>query len=93
MGTLNLRPSTYNSAAVRMKEIMMSKQNWSIDGDFFKVLVNSEGQHSLWPASKEIPRGWEQKGETVTKEEFLEKVNSVWLYIKPKSLNNSKPSQ
>ena len=93
MGTLNLRPSTYNSAAVRMKEIMMSKQNWSIDGDFFKVLVNSEGQHSLWPASKENPRGWEQKGETGTKEECLEKVNSEWLDIKPKSLNNSKPSQ
>ena len=65
----------------------MSKQNWSIDGDFFNVLVNSEGQHSLWPASKEIPKGWEQKGETGTKEECLEKINSEWLDIKPKSLN------
>ena len=27
------------------------------DGSFF-VLVNDEGQHSLWPSFAEVPAGW-----------------------------------
>lgn len=30
------------------------------NGEFF-VLVNAEGQHSLWPTFSEIPAGWETK--------------------------------
>jgi len=28
------------------------------EGSFF-VLVNDEGQHSLWPAFADVPAGWE----------------------------------
>jgi|GEM_PF-1064647 hypothetical protein len=30
----------------------MSEGNWSIDGKEFKVLVNDEEQHSLWPSAQ-----------------------------------------
>jgi uncharacterized protein YbdZ (MbtH family) len=30
----------------------------TLDGDAFVVLVNADGQHSIWPARKEIPEGW-----------------------------------
>ena len=29
------------------------------DGEYL-VLVNDEGQHSLWPAFREIPAGWKR---------------------------------
>ena len=28
----------------------------------FLVLVNDEGQHSLWPVQFDIPEGWNQTG-------------------------------
>ncbi|MBT5049791.1 MAG: MbtH family NRPS accessory protein, partial [Rhodospirillaceae bacterium] len=32
-----------------MSETLSS--NWSLDGDDFKVLVNDEDQHSIWPSA------------------------------------------
>jgi MbtH protein len=62
------------------------KDNWSMDGDFFKVLINTEGQYSLWPSAKEIPVGWDQVGEKGTKEECLELVETKWTDMRPNSL-------
>ena len=59
---------------------------WSIDGDIFKVLVNSEGQYSIWPSGKEIPNGWTQFGEEGTKDECLKVVDPEWQDMRPNSL-------
>ena len=63
---------------------------WSIDGDTFKVLVNSEGQYSIWPSGKEIPKGWTQFGEEGTKDECLKLVDTEWQDMRPNSLKTSK---
>ena len=64
------------------------KDNWSIDGDYFKVLKNIEGQYSLWPSEKEVPEGWNQVGQKGTKEECLEVVETKWTDMRPNSLKS-----
>ena len=29
------------------------------DEALFRVLINATGQHSLWPAFRDVPAGWE----------------------------------
>lgn len=60
--------------------------NWSIDGDTFKVLVNAEGQHSIWPSAQPIPDGWHQIGPVGPKQECLDWIKANWTDIAPKSL-------
>ncbi|WP_369036312.1 MbtH family protein [Streptomyces adonidis] len=52
----------------------------------FLVLLNEEGQYSLWPAFVDIPAGWViALGETDRKT-CLEYVKSNWTDMRPKSL-------
>lgn len=60
--------------------------NWSMDGDQFQVLINDEGQHSIWPSAQPIPAGWSQIGPIGEKEACLEWINENWPDIAPKSL-------
>lgn len=63
--------------------------DFTIDGDLHKVLCNEEGQYSIWPAGQSAPEGWTEDGFTGTKAECSEHVNTVWLDMRPKSLQNS----
>ena len=51
-----------------------------------KVVVNHEGQYSLWFVDRENPPGWEDAGKTGTKEECLAFVEEVWTDMRPLSL-------
>lgn len=64
----------------------MIEKNWSIDGDIFIVLMNAEGQHSLWPSAITPPEGWLQIGPTGSKVECLSFVEEHWIDMRPKSL-------
>ena len=61
-------------------------QNWSLDGDEFKILVNEEEQHSLWPSAQPIPDGWKQTGPTGSKQECLDWIKQNWTDITPLSV-------
>ncbi|GAA3086328.1 MbtH family protein [Streptosporangium carneum] len=52
----------------------------------YLVLVNHEGQHSLWPAFAEVPAGWETVLTDATRQEALDYVNENWTDMRPKSL-------
>ncbi|MEU1016009.1 MbtH family protein [Streptomyces sp. NPDC005900] len=52
----------------------------------YLVLVNDEGQHSLWPAFVEIPSGWRTALGESTRDAALEYVNTHWTDLRPKSL-------
>jgi len=54
-------------------------------GSFF-VLVNDEGQHSLWPSFAEIPSGWKTVFGEADKEACLDYVEQYWQDLRPKSL-------
>ncbi|MBT1093233.1 MbtH family protein [Streptomyces sp. Tu102] len=52
----------------------------------FLVLVNDEGQHSLWPVFAEIPQGWTTAFGEANRAECLEFVEQNWTDMRPKSL-------
>ncbi len=52
----------------------------------YHVLINEEGQHSLWPAFKEVPLGWTIALKSGTRAACLEFINQNWKDMRPKSL-------
>jgi MbtH protein len=61
----------------------------TIDGDLFKVLVNTEGQYSLWPAKKTAPDGWQETPFTGNKAECAAYVDENWKDMRPLSLQKA----
>ncbi|MGA4847506.1 MbtH family protein [Streptomyces sp. G5(2025)] len=55
------------------------------DGTYL-VLVNDEGQHSLWPEFIEAPDGWGVAAGPATREACLSYVNQNWTDLRPRSL-------
>lgn len=55
------------------------------EGTFY-VVVNAEGQHSLWPTFAEVPPGWEKVAGPDGRETCLEYVESHWADVRPRSL-------
>jgi MbtH protein len=55
------------------------------DGSFL-VLVNDEGQHSLWPAFAEVPDGWTPVHGAAARQDCLDYVEQNWTDLRPKSL-------
>ncbi len=52
----------------------------------FLVLVNDEGQHSLWPVFAEVPPGWTTTHGPTTRDDALAHVERTWQDMRPKSL-------
>ncbi|WUH99883.1 MbtH family protein [Spirillospora sp. NBC_00431] len=52
----------------------------------FLVLVNDEGQHSLWPSFADVPAGWTVAHGEDTREECLRYVEKNWTDLRPRSL-------
>ena len=52
----------------------------------FYVLVNDEGQHSLWPHFVPVPAGWEIVHGEDTRAACLEYIEANWTDMRPKSL-------
>ncbi|MFI8950978.1 MbtH family protein [Streptomyces sp. NPDC053750] len=57
--------------------------------ELFRVLVNAEGQHSIWPAALEVPAGWNAVGPTGNKAECMTYVDEHWTDMRPLSLQRA----
>jgi len=44
----------------------------------YTVVVNNEGQYTIWPAWREMPRGWVSAGFEGTQRACLERVKQLW---------------
>ncbi|GAA2347985.1 MbtH family protein [Streptomyces cuspidosporus] len=55
------------------------------DGKYL-VLVNDEGQHSLWPAFVEVPAGWVPVHGKDSRQACLDYINEHWTDMRPRSL-------
>jgi MbtH protein len=55
------------------------------DGTFL-VLINGEGQHSLWPSFAEVPPGWSVAHGEDTRAASLAYIEENWTDMRPKSL-------
>ena len=52
----------------------------------YHVLVNEEGQHSLWPSFIKVPEGWTIVHESDSRVACLEFINQHWTDMRPNSL-------
>ncbi|AHH99511.1 MbtH family protein [Kutzneria viridogrisea] len=55
------------------------------DGRYL-VLVNEEGQHSLWPSFVDVPAGWTQVHGEESRQSCLDYIEQNWTDMRPKSL-------
>ena len=52
----------------------------------YVVLINDEGQHSLWPVFADIPAGWNKAHGPDNRQACLDYVETHWTDMRPKSL-------
>ena len=52
----------------------------------FHVLINDEGQHSLWPSFVDVPPGWRIVHEAQSRAACLEYIEKNWTDMRPKTL-------
>jgi MbtH protein len=55
----------------------------------FCVLVNAEGQHSLWAVALPRPEGWAQIGPTGSRDLCLAFVEGNWTDMRPRRLRDA----
>ena len=56
------------------------------DTTIYDVVANHEEQYSIWPAHREMPRGWKAVGKQGPKAECLAHIQEVWTDMRPLSL-------
>ncbi len=56
------------------------------EADEFVVVLNHEGQYSIWPAAREIPPPWRSVGMRGTRDACLEHIRTVWTDMRPLSV-------
>lgn len=64
----------------------MMDQDRTDAGPLYKVVVNGEGQYSIWFRDRENPTGWADEGTSGLKEECLAHIDEVWKDMRPLSL-------
>jgi MbtH protein len=63
------------------------------DQEDYLVLVNAEGQYSLWPAFRAVPPGWTATGPSGTRQHCLDWIEAHWTDMRPKSLRDATASR
>ncbi|GAA1276843.1 MbtH family NRPS accessory protein [Sphaerisporangium rubeum] len=53
------------------------------------VVINDEGQYSIWPADREPPAGWHAEGAAGTEEECLRHIDQVWTDMRPRTVREA----
>jgi MbtH protein len=57
-------------------------------GQAFVVVVNHEGQYSIWWEDRAIPAGWQPAGPAGTRAACLAHIAEVWTDMRPASLRD-----
>lgn len=52
----------------------------------YRVLRNTENQHSLWPELLPVPAGWSVVHDTDSRQACLDYVERHWVDMRPQSL-------
>lgn len=64
----------------------MSTNPFDDENGTFLVLVNDEGQYSLWPEFADVPDGWEIANPAASHADSLRFVEENWTDMRPRSL-------
>lgn len=54
--------------------------------DTYLVMVNEEGQHSMWPSSSALPPGWTVVHGEDSRDGCLAYINKNWTDMRPRSM-------
>jgi MbtH protein len=57
----------------------------------FDVVINAQGQYSLWPAGKPMASGWSEAGMRGERQVCLDYITEHWTDMRPRSLRESVP--
>jgi MbtH protein len=60
-----------------------------VDDGEYRVVVNDEGQYSIWLANRDLPPGWREEGKRGSREECLAHIEQVWTDMRPLSLRKN----
>lgn len=66
---------------------MMTNPFENEKGTYF-VLINDEGQYSIWPAFLEVPSGWDVATGEESRKVCLDYINLNWVDMRPNSLKS-----
>jgi MbtH protein len=80
------RPSTVITAQPGGYPVRTTSFDFDSPEARFKVLINDEEQHSLWPADLPVPGGWAETGVCAAKEDCDTYLEETWTDMRPKSL-------
>lgn len=61
--------------------------------DLYEVVVNIEGQYSIWAAAKAVPAGWDKVGCSGSKDACLAYIRDNWTDMRPASLRQAMDAQ
>jgi len=61
------------------------------DSREYVVVVNGEGQYSIWLAEGSPPAGWTIEGMRGKKSDCLQHISVVWTDMRPRSLRGEQP--
>ncbi len=56
-----------------------------VDTQIYQAVKNDRNQHSIWPAARELPPGWQPVGPRGPKQECLDYIGTVWTDIRPRT--------
>lgn len=73
------------NTTMERRELIQTNHFELVDGKFL-VLVNHEGQYSLWPGFVAVPNGWTQAFGLSTREECVDFINEKRVVLRPRSL-------
>lgn len=55
----------------------------------FDVVINGQGQYSLWPVGKPMAVGWTEAGQRGERQACLDYIAEHWTDMRPRSLRES----
>ena len=61
------------------------------DDALYTVVVNEQGQYSIWPAERPLPAGWRAEGEPTAKADCLAYIERTWTDMRPHSIRTARP--
>jgi MbtH protein len=61
--------------------------------ELYQVVMNEEGQYSIWLARRELPDGWSGAGPVADKVACLAYIDEVWTDLRPLSLRRAMEAQ
>lgn len=64
----------------------MTTNPFEDDDAQYCVLVNDEGQYSLWPQSIGVPVGWQVAKDLDSRANCLQWIETTWTDMRPRSL-------